>query len=178
MTAPDGSGKLERTAFPEPTRHDQTEPPANAHLYRHIAYRVTNIDAVVAQARAAGDHTVGDVVEYQDSSRPAYIRGPEGLTIEVAEPPQSASTNSLLRMSAEGSLAEKASGGADRRLSVSNSAPVSSPGTELACAVAPKMNPWSSSSMYSVQVELRKLSDSGPAQLREGLGILAVLENA
>lgn len=94
VTAPDGSGKLELTAFHEPTRaRDQAEPPANAHGYRHIAYRVTNIDAVVAQAREAGYHTVGDVVDYQDSYRLAYIRGPEGLIVEVAEPLPSASTS-------------------------------------------------------------------------------------
>jgi hypothetical protein len=79
VAAPDGSGRLELTAFHEPTRaQDQAELPANAHGYRHIAYRVTNIDAVVAQTRAAGDHTVGDVVDYQDSYRLASIRGPKG----------------------------------------------------------------------------------------------------
>lgn len=94
VTAPDGSGKLELTAFHEPTRaEDQTELPANAHGYRHIAYRVTDIDAVVAQARAAGYYTVGDVVDYQDLYRLAYIRGPEGLIVEVAEPLRSASTS-------------------------------------------------------------------------------------
>lgn len=94
VTAPDGSGKLELTAFHEPTRaQDQAELPANAHGYRHIAYRVTNIDAVVAQAREAGYHTVGDIVDYQDSYRLAYIRGPEGLIVEVAEPLPSASTS-------------------------------------------------------------------------------------
>jgi catechol 2,3-dioxygenase-like lactoylglutathione lyase family enzyme len=94
VTAPDGSGKLELTAFHEPTRaQDQAELPANAHGYRHIAYRVTNIDAVVAQARAAGYRTVGDVVDYQDSYRLAYIRGPEGLIVEVAEALPSASTS-------------------------------------------------------------------------------------
>jgi catechol 2,3-dioxygenase-like lactoylglutathione lyase family enzyme len=51
VTAPDGSGKLELTAFHHPTRaQDQTELPANAHCYRLIAYRVTDIEAVVAQA--------------------------------------------------------------------------------------------------------------------------------
>ncbi|KRE67326.1 hypothetical protein ASG92_15095 [Arthrobacter sp. Soil736] len=94
VTAPDGSGKLELTAFHEPTRaHDREELPANAYGYRHIAYRVTNIDAVVAQARAAGYHTVGDVVDYQDIYRLAYIRGPEGLIVEVAQPLRPASTS-------------------------------------------------------------------------------------
>lgn len=54
---------MTRGAFHEPTRaQDQVELPANAHGFRHIAYRVTNIDAVVAQAREAGyvDGTKGD----------------------------------------------------------------------------------------------------------------------
>ena len=67
--------------------------PANAHGYRHVAYRVTDIDAVVAQARAAGYRTVGDVVDHQDIYRLAYIRGPEGLIVEVAEPLRPASSS-------------------------------------------------------------------------------------
>ncbi len=55
VTAPDESGKLELTAFPEPSRaRDQAEIPANAHGCRHIAYRVTNIAAVVAQRARRG----------------------------------------------------------------------------------------------------------------------------
>lgn len=87
-------GKLELTAFHEPTRaQDQTGLPANAHGYRHTAYRVTNINAVVARAREAGYHSAGDVVDYQDSDRLAHIRGPEGLIVEVAELLPSASTS-------------------------------------------------------------------------------------
>ena len=94
VAPPDGSGKLELVKFHEPTRaRDQEALPADAYGYRHIAYRVTDIAAVVAQAREAGYETVGDVVDYQDVYRLAYIRGPEGLIVEVAQPLSSGSSD-------------------------------------------------------------------------------------
>jgi len=87
VTAPGGSGKLELIKFREPTRSgDQTGLPANAHGYRHMAFQVTDIEAVVAQARASGYDTVGDIVDFENVFRLAYIRGPEGLIVEVAQP--------------------------------------------------------------------------------------------
>ena len=75
------------------TASEEAELPANALGYRHIAYRVANIDIVVAQAREAGYHTVDEVVDYQDFYRLAYNRGPEGLIVDVAEPLPSSSTS-------------------------------------------------------------------------------------
>ena len=87
VTAPGGSGKLELIKFHEPTRaDDQTELPANAHGYRHMAFRVTDIDAVIAQARVAGYDTVGDIVDFENVFRIVQHRGPEGLIVEVAQP--------------------------------------------------------------------------------------------
>jgi catechol 2,3-dioxygenase-like lactoylglutathione lyase family enzyme len=89
MREPDGTGRLELVSFVEPApAEDHAELPANAHGYRHIAYQVDDVDAVVAQAREAGYDTIGDVVAYQDTYRLAFIRGPEGLIVEVAEPLQ------------------------------------------------------------------------------------------
>ena len=87
VSAPDGSGKLELSEFQSPVpADDRTELPANAHGYRHIAFRVPDIEAVLAKAQAAGYGTMGDVVDYEDIYRLAYIRGPEGLIVEVAQP--------------------------------------------------------------------------------------------
>jgi hypothetical protein len=47
----------------------------------------------IAKAHAARYHTVGKVVDYQGLYRLAYIRGSEGLIVEVAELLRSASTN-------------------------------------------------------------------------------------
>ena len=82
-----GSGRLELSAFRTPQR--QGEPvalPADAFGYRHIAYEVSDVTEIVERARAAGYGTVGDVADYQDSYRLAYVRGPEGLIVEFAQP--------------------------------------------------------------------------------------------
>jgi catechol 2,3-dioxygenase-like lactoylglutathione lyase family enzyme len=42
-------------------------------------------DAVVADLRARGTELVGEVVRYEDSYRLCYVRGPEGIIVELAE---------------------------------------------------------------------------------------------
>ena len=87
VSAPDGTGALEFLKFHEPARlQELAVPPAHAHGIRHIAYRVSDIEAMVAQARAAGYDTVGEIVNRKDSELLAYIRGPEGLIVELAQP--------------------------------------------------------------------------------------------
>ncbi|RAN69517.1 hypothetical protein B5P43_35890 [Bacillus sp. SRB_336] len=87
VSAPDGSGKLELTAFSEPAPAAGYQVlPADAHGLRHIAYRVKDVDAVVAKAREAGYGLVGELVDYEGIYRLGYIRGPEGLIVEVAQP--------------------------------------------------------------------------------------------
>ncbi len=52
---------------------------------RHIAFAVEDIDAVVAGLRARGAELVGELERYEDSYRLCYVRGPEGVIIELAE---------------------------------------------------------------------------------------------
>jgi catechol 2,3-dioxygenase-like lactoylglutathione lyase family enzyme len=52
---------------------------------RHIAFAVEDIDAVVAGLRAHGGELVGELQRYEDSYRLCYVRGPEGIIIELAE---------------------------------------------------------------------------------------------
>ena len=40
----------------------------------------------MARARAAGYDLVGEIVNHNDASLLAYIRGPEGLIVEVDQP--------------------------------------------------------------------------------------------
>jgi catechol 2,3-dioxygenase-like lactoylglutathione lyase family enzyme len=44
-----------------------------------------DIDAVVASLRARGTELVGDVERYEDSYRLCYVRGPEGMIVELVE---------------------------------------------------------------------------------------------
>jgi catechol 2,3-dioxygenase-like lactoylglutathione lyase family enzyme len=52
---------------------------------RHVAFAVEDIDAVVAGLRARGADLVGGLERYEDSYRLCYVRGPEGIIIELAE---------------------------------------------------------------------------------------------
>ena len=44
-----------------------------------------DIDASVDRARSLGAQLVGDVEQYGDSYRLCYLRGPEGIIVELAE---------------------------------------------------------------------------------------------
>ena len=43
------------------------------------------IDDVVAGLRARGTELVGEVARYEDGYRLCYVRGPEGITVALAE---------------------------------------------------------------------------------------------
>jgi catechol 2,3-dioxygenase-like lactoylglutathione lyase family enzyme len=58
----------------------------NASGIRHVAFAVDDIDAVLARLRARGAELVGELGRYQDSYRLCYVRGPEGIIVELAEP--------------------------------------------------------------------------------------------
>ena len=63
----------------------QRHAPANTPVIRHVAFAVEDIDAVVAGLRARGAELVGELERYEDSYRLCYVRGPEGIIIELAE---------------------------------------------------------------------------------------------
>ena len=86
METPDGHGRLELAKFHAPSgpagdRHA----PANTPGIRHVTFAVDDIDAVVASLRAHGAELVGEVERYEDIYRLCYVRGPEGIIIELAE---------------------------------------------------------------------------------------------
>jgi catechol 2,3-dioxygenase-like lactoylglutathione lyase family enzyme len=86
MQTPDGGGRLELTKFHSPSNQGcARHAPANAPGIRHVLFSVDDIDAAVAGLRARGAELVGEVVSYQDSYRLCYVRGPEGIIIELAE---------------------------------------------------------------------------------------------
>jgi catechol 2,3-dioxygenase-like lactoylglutathione lyase family enzyme len=86
METPDGHGRLELVKFHAPPgpggdRHA----PANTPGIRHLTFAVDDVDAVVAGLRAHGAELVGEVERYEDSYRLCYVRGPEGIIVELAE---------------------------------------------------------------------------------------------
>jgi catechol 2,3-dioxygenase-like lactoylglutathione lyase family enzyme len=59
--------------------------PANTPGLRHITFAVEDIDAIVVGLRARGGELVGELERYEDSYRLCYVRGPEGIIVELAE---------------------------------------------------------------------------------------------
>jgi catechol 2,3-dioxygenase-like lactoylglutathione lyase family enzyme len=87
LEAPDGGGRLELIKFHSPPSQDgNAGAPANARGIRHLSFRVDDVDAAVAGVRAHGAELVGEVVRYGDAFRLCYVRGPEGIIVELAEP--------------------------------------------------------------------------------------------
>ena len=86
VRAPDGSGKLELVKYHAPANNEGAHPlPANRLGFRHIAIEVTDLNTTVAGLRDNGFDTVGEVRDYEDTYRLCYVRGPEGLIVELAE---------------------------------------------------------------------------------------------
>jgi catechol 2,3-dioxygenase-like lactoylglutathione lyase family enzyme len=87
MRTPDGHGRIELDKFhmPEAIKVGPENAPVNTFGIRRIMFAVDDIDDVVARLLAHGAELVGDVVQYEESYRLAYVRGPEGIIIALAE---------------------------------------------------------------------------------------------
>jgi catechol 2,3-dioxygenase-like lactoylglutathione lyase family enzyme len=85
METPDGHSRLELIKFHSPPAEGDTDAPANTRGIRHLTFAVDDINAVVARLQARGAELVGEVENYQDVYLLCYIRGPEGIIIELAE---------------------------------------------------------------------------------------------
>ena len=86
VRTPDGQG-LELTTYRSPPAIS-AEPavaPANTLGLRSIMFAVDDIDATLAGLRARGAELVGEVVQYGDSYRLCYVRGPEQIIVALAE---------------------------------------------------------------------------------------------
>ena len=86
MITPDGHSRLEISRFiSPPVVADHRIAPVNAFGYLRVMFTVADIDEMVARLCKRGAQLVGEVVQYQDTYRLCYIRGPEGLLIGLAE---------------------------------------------------------------------------------------------
>lgn len=85
LRTPDGQGiELDKFHTPAAVRFGPVETPVNALGLRRIMFAVEGIDAVVARMQAHGAELIGRM-NYEESFRLAYIRGPEGIIVGLAE---------------------------------------------------------------------------------------------
>lgn len=86
MVTPDGHSRLEISRFlTPPVVADHRNAPVNALGYLRVMFAVGDIDETLVRLLKLGAQLVGEVVQYEESYRLCYIRGPEGLLIGLAE---------------------------------------------------------------------------------------------
>ena len=88
MRTPDGHGRIELDKFhtPEAIRAGPENAPVNQLGIRRVMFAVDDLDELVARLLARGAELVGEVVQYESSYRLAYVRGPEGILVGLAQP--------------------------------------------------------------------------------------------
>jgi catechol 2,3-dioxygenase-like lactoylglutathione lyase family enzyme len=83
---PDGTDAFEVVRFRSPSAGAHgPAPAANRPGLRHIAFTVEDLAGVVDRLRENGWETLGEIVDYEDVYLLCYVRGPEGLIVELAE---------------------------------------------------------------------------------------------
>jgi catechol 2,3-dioxygenase-like lactoylglutathione lyase family enzyme len=86
LEAPDGQLNLELVKFHRPADPNGAQPgDANTLGLRHLAFQVEGIDELVGALKQKGHELVGEVQTYENMWRLCYVRGPEGIIIELAE---------------------------------------------------------------------------------------------
>jgi len=85
LRTPDGQGiELDKFHTPDAIRFGPVEAPVNTLGLRRVMFAVDDIDAVIARMRAHGAELVGEM-QHGNTYRLAYIRGPEGILVALAE---------------------------------------------------------------------------------------------
>jgi catechol 2,3-dioxygenase-like lactoylglutathione lyase family enzyme len=85
MRTPDGQGiELDKFHTPNAIRFGPVDAPMNTLGIRRLMFAVDDIDTFVARMRAHGAALIGEM-QYEDTYRLAYIRGPEGIIVALAE---------------------------------------------------------------------------------------------
>ena len=86
LRLPDGGTRLELARFVRPA-HQPGSPDAMANELglRNVSFEVDDLPATVDRLAADGYGLVGGIGEYEDVWRMAYVRGPEGIIVSLAQ---------------------------------------------------------------------------------------------
>lgn len=86
VQSPDGQLGLELTKYRSPVDPEGIQPrAANALGLRHIAFVVEDIEATVNMLTQKGKELIGEIQTYENVWKLCYVRGPEGIIVELAE---------------------------------------------------------------------------------------------
>lgn len=86
LKSADSSVGIELSSFEKPA-HEPGNPHAMANELgmRSIAFEVDDLEGMLADLQAQGYGLIGGVGEYAGAWKMAYVRGPEGLTVALAQ---------------------------------------------------------------------------------------------
>ena len=86
LRMPDGEAWIELVKFYMPSdEQDIQQPFANTLGIRHICLAVEDIEAIVAKLKKNGTEIFSEIQQYEESYKLCYVRGPEGIILELAE---------------------------------------------------------------------------------------------
>ncbi|GAB3923705.1 VOC family protein [Kribbella albertanoniae] len=86
MRTPDGSGRFELAQYQSPVAQPGPHnPPHNIVGMHRVMFTVDDIDEVLTRLRPHGGEVVGTVVQFQDTYKLCYVRGPEGIILGLAQ---------------------------------------------------------------------------------------------
>lgn len=85
MRTPDGSGRLELTAYDRPAliRSEPTAP--NTLGFHRVMFEVEDLDDTLDRLGRLGGQLMGTVANYEDVYLLCYLRGPGGFVIGLAQ---------------------------------------------------------------------------------------------
>jgi catechol 2,3-dioxygenase-like lactoylglutathione lyase family enzyme len=86
LLLPDGGTKLELSSFIRPDHEPGSPDAMSTELgLRNVAFEVDDLDAILDRLAADGYGLVGGVGQYEQMWRMAYVRGPEGIIVSLAQ---------------------------------------------------------------------------------------------
>ena len=86
LRTPDRSGCVEVCKYHSPVdERPAGAEPANRLGLRHLTFEIGELTAVVERLRGDGFGLVGEIREFGGTYRLCYVRGPEGIIVELAE---------------------------------------------------------------------------------------------
>lgn len=85
MRTPDGSGRLELTAYDRPALIRAKPSAPNTLGFHRVMFEVEDIDDTLDRLGPLGGHLVGEVGNYEDVYLLCYLRGPGGFVIGLAQ---------------------------------------------------------------------------------------------
>ena len=86
LQTPDGEQRIELSKFHSPTDENGIQHPlANTLGIRHICFAVEELEALLTKLETHGAELIGEIQTYENTYKLCYIRGPEGIILELAE---------------------------------------------------------------------------------------------